>query len=136
MLEHYLIPLGPYVLQILGLVATVLLFSSVEKEISRLRSRPKERQTEPADLRDLHIQIAELQARVQHAEERPIVTVPESPVRVGLNAGKRTQVIRLSRRGEPAAHIAAAVGVPRQEVELLLKVYGLVLNSSNEVTTR
>ena len=39
-----------------------------------------------------------------------------------IHLAKRTQAIRMNRRGESAATIAGALEVPRNEVELLLKV--------------
>ena len=36
---------------------------------------------------------------------------------------KRIQGIRMLRRGENSAHIAAALAMPRQEVELLIRVH-------------
>jgi len=44
----------------------------------------------------------------------------------GLNLTKRAQALRMSRRGESAESITAALAVPRSEVELLLKVHGMV----------
>jgi len=52
---------------------------------------------------------------------------PAGP-RPGLNMSKRSQALRLHRRGESAEQIAAALQVPRQEVELLLKVHRVVLS--------
>jgi hypothetical protein len=38
----------------------------------------------------------------------------------------------MSRRGERVENIAASLSLPRREVELLLKIHGLVLNGSGE----
>jgi len=38
----------------------------------------------------------------------------------------------MSRRGERAENIAASLSLPRREVELLLKIHGLVLNGASE----
>jgi hypothetical protein len=43
--------------------------------------------------------------------------------RPSLNRTHRTQVLRLSRRGDRPDQIAAALGVPRSEVELMLKIH-------------
>ena len=37
----------------------------------------------------------------------------------------------MSRRGERSENIAATLSLPRNEVELLLKIHGLVLDSSS-----
>ena len=57
------------------------------------------------------------------------------PPRSGLNLNKRSQVIRMSRRGEQAEKIAASLNLPQREVELLLKVYGRVVYSSNDINS-
>jgi hypothetical protein len=44
-----------------------------------------------------------------------------------LNLNKRGQVLRMRRRGENPETIAAALSLPRNEVDLLLKVHQLAL---------
>ncbi len=56
------------------------------------------------------------------------VSVPAIP-RSGLNLGKRTQVLRMHRSGEAPDRIAAALEIPQQEVDLLLKVHRIVIAS-------
>jgi hypothetical protein len=52
---------------------------------------------------------------------------PVSP-RSGLNLCKRSQALRMHRKGEPPDRIAAALEVPLQEVDLLIKVHRIVLS--------
>jgi hypothetical protein len=40
-----------------------------------------------------------------------------------MNQTRRVHALRLLRRGEDVAHIAAVLEVPRSEVELLVRVY-------------
>jgi hypothetical protein len=56
---------------------------------------------------------------------------PSAPVspRASLNLDKRSQVLRMHRRGEEPAQIAALLEVPQPEVELLIKVHRIVLSS-------
>jgi len=54
--------------------------------------------------------------------------VPLAP-RATLNLDKRAQALRMHRRGEGPGEIAAALGIPLQEVHLLLKVHRIVLSS-------
>jgi DNA-binding NarL/FixJ family response regulator len=49
--------------------------------------------------------------------------------RSGLNLSKRSQVLRLHRKGEPPDQIAQALEVPRQEVDLLIKVHRIVIGN-------
>jgi hypothetical protein len=67
----------------------------------------------------------ELQAVKSHA---PVETVPGTP-RAGMNLTRRSHALRLHRTGSSPEHIAASLEVPRQEVELLLKVHEIVLNN-------
>ena len=46
----------------------------------------------------------------------------------GLNLNRRSQALRMHRRGEASEQIAANLGVPRQEVDLLLKIHRIVMN--------
>jgi hypothetical protein len=55
-------------------------------------------------------------------EARTSRTAPEPVSLTGMNLNKRTQAVRLLRRGEDVGHIAAALGIPRGEVELLVRV--------------
>jgi hypothetical protein len=46
-----------------------------------------------------------------------------------FNLSKRTQALRMHRRGDSAEQIAAALEIPRQEVDLLLKVHQIVISN-------
>lgn len=58
----------------------------------------------------------------------PPAAVP-APPRAGFNLEKRSHALRMHRRGEPAAQIAALLELPQQEVELLIKVHRIVLRN-------
>jgi hypothetical protein len=137
MLERYLIPLAPLILVALVSIAGLLFFASLEKEIRRLKCLVREQHaSDPVPISELNARLDDLGARVRDAEERAgILPPPPMPRLNSLNLNKRTQAIRLARKGEPANHIAASLSIPRKEVELLLKVYGLSLSNSNEITT-
>jgi hypothetical protein len=60
------------------------------------------------------------------AEVPPEGTRPPSGQQA-LNLNKRGQVLRMRRRGENPETIAAALSLPRNEVDLLLKVHQLAL---------
>jgi hypothetical protein len=68
-------------------------------------------------------------------EEAPRDSEPEPPIATqrtgagmpgtnlpGMNIGKRVQAMRMVRRNQDVSHIAAALGVTRREVELLIRV--------------
>jgi hypothetical protein len=47
--------------------------------------------------------------------------------RPGLNVSKRSQALRMHRRGDTPEQVAATLGIPLQEIELLLKVHRIVI---------
>ena len=47
--------------------------------------------------------------------------------KAGLNLTKRSQALRMHRLGESAVRIAAALEIPHEEVDLLLKVHRIVI---------
>jgi hypothetical protein len=133
MLEHYWIPLAPFILTALTLIACLMLFASLEKEIRTLKSGSVRRQAIDLDFaKEFKLKLENLSARLRDTEDRAGIVSSPVLVKPSLNLNRRTQVIRMSRRGEPSTSIAAALSIPRKEVELLLKVYGLTLNNSNE----
>ena len=128
MLEHYVIPLAPYILLALAATAGLFLFGSLEREIRQLKSRLRRQpQAEVVSQEEFQIRLQRLNERLQEAEERSSMPVP-APVTQSLNLNKRTQALRMSRRGAPANKIAATLNLPRREVELLLKIHALTLN--------
>ena len=61
-------------------------------------------------------------------QQTPIVPVSRAP-RTTLNLSKRSQALRMHRRGDSPDRIAAVLEVPRQEIELLLKVHQIVIRN-------
>jgi hypothetical protein len=49
------------------------------------------------------------------------------PPRPGLNLSKRSHALRMYRRGDTPEQIAASLGVPLQEIDLLLKVHQILV---------
>lgn len=134
MLERFFIPLSPYILLTAVCLVGLIWFAALEKEVGRLRARLSRRhEAEFSSSGDLQFKLEDLSARLRDAEERAAI-LPPATIKPSLNLNKRTQVIRMSRRGEPTSNIAASLSLPKKEVELLLKIYGLTLNSSNEIT--
>jgi hypothetical protein len=129
MLQRYILPLAPYLLIALNSILCLFFFLCLENEIRLLKRRTaRPGKAQDSSALDLKAKVQELSLRVHDAEERMgIVVLPLTP-KASLNLNKRTQAIRMSRRGEPAENISAALSIPRKEVELLLKVHRLVLN--------
>ena len=59
---------------------------------------------------------------------RGIAQVPASP-RIGFNLSKRSEALRMHRRGEPPDRIATTLSISPQEVDLLLKVHRIVIKN-------
>ena len=116
-----LMPVLPYVLIAAGLLSSLALFMTLKREIRRLVFRQKTR------IEDM---MARLEEAARPAEavtvvaEETVTFVP-MPLHAGLNLNKRVHAMRMLRRGEDIGHIAAALGVPRREVELLIRVHSI-----------
>jgi hypothetical protein len=99
----------PYILTAAGLLSTLALFLTLKYEIYGLARRQKTR--------------IEAEHAPRPAEEAEVV-VP-APLGAGLNLSKRVHALRMLRRGEDVSHVSAALGVPRREVELLIRVQSI-----------
>jgi hypothetical protein len=113
--------LVPYAVVALGLIVTLSLFLSLKWELHRVARRERKR-------------VDELLKRLQPAA--PPASAPEPvfvpvPQRAGLNINRRVHVQRLLKKGDDPAHIAAVLGVPRAEVDLLIRVHGLAAPSAS-----
>lgn len=73
-----------------------------------------------ASVVDLESQIADLR--------REAAVIPPVP-RPGFNLNKRSQALRLYRHGVTPRDIAAELGIPISEVDLLLKVHRIVIRN-------
>jgi hypothetical protein len=109
----------PYLILALGSIASVLLFATLKREIHR-NARKHRREME-----ELASRLRETSPMPASPPEPERIYLPVAP-RSGFNLNKRTQAMRMLRRGEDLAHVAAALGVPRKEVELLIRVQGIV----------
>jgi hypothetical protein len=74
---------------------------------------------------ELIVLSAHLGAQLQEVR---IDAAPAGLPRPGLNLSKRSQALRMHRRGDAPAEIASALGVPLQEIDLLLKVHRIVIS--------
>ena len=72
--------------------------------------------------------------RTEREETARPVAVPASGQPLNLN--KRGQVLRMRRRGENPETIAAALSIPQNEVDLLLKVHQMSLNQVEKASAQ
>lgn len=81
-----------------------------------------------AALDELRSTLESVTARVSELRSLPPAG-PAGSLRSGLNLTRRSQALRMHRRGDSPAAIATALGLPHQEVELLIKVQKIVLSN-------
>jgi hypothetical protein len=101
-----------YALLSLGLAASLALFLSMKREFHLATAKSRKRLEEITHRLD-----------TAHSRESEVVYLASAPPRPGLNVSKRVQAVRMLRRHEDVAHISAALGVTRKEVELLIHVH-------------
>jgi hypothetical protein len=67
------------------------------------------------------------EASPPHHDFEPILATTPATLHLqgGMNLTKRVQILRSHRRGENSAQIAATLGVPRAEVDLVVKLSGM-----------
>jgi hypothetical protein len=100
---------------------------SLSREVAQdERSAREEQESALAAMRQT---VDELTAQVHELRLQPAAAPAGGPPRSGLNLSKRSQALRMHRRGEPPQKIAAALEIPRQELELLLKVHRIVMSN-------
>lgn len=124
MLPNYLATALAYAIVAGGAVVGLCVLLSLRIEVRKLRSRLVNQ--------NVNAQLEEMRTRLEEAEKHAGMLVAPPTLRSGLNLNKRSQVIRMSRRGERVDNIAASLKLPRRHVDLLLKIHGMVLKSSAE----
>ncbi len=80
-----------------------------------------------AALAGLCAEVEACRDRVRELEQQAAASPLAPGPRAGMNLSKRSQALRLHRRGDPPEQIAAALEIPHQEVDLLLKVHRIVV---------
>jgi len=92
------------------------------------RAASAQRQAEGL-LENIGSRLASLAAEMEQLKQRGPVVPPAGPPKPGFNLSKRTQALRMHRRGDSPDQIASALEIPLQEVELLLKVHQIVIRN-------
>jgi hypothetical protein len=84
---------------------------------------------EDIGVQSLRETVEALAAQLHDLQNHPPVALAPGLPRPGLNLNKRSHALRLFRRGEGADQIATTLELPRQEVDLLLKVHRIVIGN-------
>jgi len=120
-LEWILSPLAQYGMLAAGLIACLALFAAVKLEMCvELQTAKQSRDALAAQVQEMESALGQVRQSVTGIEERPAAVSP------GLNLTRRTQALRMYRRGESVQTIAAALSAPRNEIELLLKLQAML----------
>jgi hypothetical protein len=122
-LDWILSPLTLYTVVVLALVGCASLFVVTKMELSQLRRAADQSRTNLAKkIEEVELAMADIPA---------VAPAPMLTVRPSINLTKRAQALRMRRRGESLESITAALAVPRNEIELLLKVHEMVDGRNN-----
>ena len=114
-------PAGPYAALATGMVLCLFLFVTLKRDLRAGEHRWRKRlMTLEADL---EVKAAAIDGRLVELSDISGLLVPPQPTRSGLNLTKRSQVLQMFRQGESPQDIAAALSLPRNEVDLLDKVH-------------
>lgn len=117
-MQFFAHPIAVYLFMAAGFAGLLLLHFVALARIESVRRRlGEEKGISRMEFERLRAQLLEEAAFREEAGG----TAAAAPA-AGLNLSKRSQALRMSRRGDPAGRIAAALGIPRREVDLLLKV--------------
>jgi hypothetical protein len=131
-LEWILHPALQLAVLALGLSMCLCLFWSLKLEAGALDARRRKGEAALAEgIAALHAALnevrAEFRAEVHRLEEQTGMLVAPAPVASGLNLTRRGQALQMYRRGQSPEQIAAALGLPLTEINLLVKVHQIVL---------
>jgi hypothetical protein len=129
-IEQVLLSPGlPYVLLAVGLIACIVLFVSLKLEIRQKPGGSSGTNQVEETVDGLSAAFEQIRARLEDAmQSPPSPTVWSGSPSVNLN--RRGQVLRLFRRGDTPRQIASALSMRQGEVDLIIKVHQMVLNSA------
>jgi hypothetical protein len=131
-LEWLMNPLALYAFAVVGLIATMVLFSSIKMEIAKCRARivtlETGREADQLSIRVLSTELEKLRASMRALETPKPVPAPRLLAQGGINLTKRAQALRMHRRGETLPSIAAALETPINEIAMILKIQMLTID--------
>jgi hypothetical protein len=123
-------PAAYYSLVAAGLLLNLYLFVTLKVEIRSAHQRCIEAdKCLDLDLTQAKNRLAEIEQQFRDSEEqRSAGPSPASPP-WAINLSKRSQVLRMYRRGDTPQQISSALQIPQKEVDLLVKVHRIVVGS-------
>ena len=131
MLERILFPIISCTSVAAALCVCLYLFFTLKRGLDLARRKAVEeihRLTE--ELQALRTRVSELEGEVSSVSvSRNSLQPPRS-----INVAKRTQALRMLRRGDGPERIVAAMGLSLREVQLLMKVHKLAADTAAKAT--
>jgi hypothetical protein len=118
-------------LSLCALLISLCAFFRANGSLRRSQIALKEQGEEWAEtVNTLQVKIESMSTEMQESASRRNVVepLPGSP-KACMNLTRRSQALRLRRKGDSPEQIAETLNMPRQEVSLLLKVHEIVLNN-------
>lgn len=128
-------PLTFYAMLGAGLGLCLALFISLKRENTRLRLLlEQDRRLTVGKMEEFRESMVRLQHQLEEAQPDTGAAgdsyAAESPPPQLVNLHKRSLALRMHRHGETPEQIAATLNIPRNEVELLLKVHKTALEQA------
>jgi hypothetical protein len=110
-----------------GMTACLYLFLTLKRDL--LGSETRAAKKLAALEADWKARLESLEERCQELSRVSGLLIPPAPPRSGLNISKRSQALQMLRRGETPKDISSALSIPRNEIELLVKVQRITLST-------
>ena len=127
MLEILAHPLVSSSLAALAVAICACVSILLKRDVRRIHAAYQEQQrTAATQIRELTLQVASLEEGIRELEKKAASLPQMSPPKPGMTESRRVQVLRMYKRGERAEQIAAALGLPLNEVDLLVKVHHVI----------
>ena len=117
-------PVFPCGLLAIGLGFCTFLFVTLKQDLQKVHKHHADIEGRLESLlRDSSSEIDAVKSGLKSVEEKAGALPQMSAPRPGMNMSRRSQVLRMHKRGERPEQISAALNLPLNEVELLLKVH-------------
>jgi len=126
-LEWILNPLVCYALLAIVMSLCLYLYMAVQRQIQTVEAHAgREQHKLEAELLRMEQELNGVKAELREMAAGMTAAAQPRPAVSGMNMNRRTQALRMARRGDRPDQIAAALQLPGSEVNLLLKVHRAV----------
>jgi len=106
----------PLILVAAGMLGCLWLFFALKRDLRISENRHRK------EIEEVSEAIRGLERRWEHDREQAEVAGSRALISNGMNFSKRSQALRMMRKGEDPERVAAALNLPAGEIQLLRKV--------------